>query len=90
MIFTELQDKQPFNLLQETVTVKIEKTHPNKANLYLRLYKDIEMRNCRTSSTIYMHLSIMIANTGIIAMVLVLQVSGIVAALLLYLPIMHI
>ena len=25
MIFTELPDKQPFNFLQETVTVKIEK-----------------------------------------------------------------
>ena len=32
------------------------------------------MRNRRTSSTIYMHLSIMIANTGIVAMVLVLQI----------------
>ena len=41
MIFTELQDKQPFNLFQETVTVKIAKTHPNKANLYLGGYKRI-------------------------------------------------
>ena len=35
MILAELQDEQPFNLLQETEIAKIAKTHPNKANLYL-------------------------------------------------------